>query len=122
MSRKQGVRQKRKLLALAVSTGVRMAMKNHTYAVGDQFYRQTSGGAIGLLLTGAYSRVFMARWERIYLEKVKRAVLKMWIYDRYMDDSNQIAETIPPLTKYNIQSEKMEIDERRWQTLSSQVL
>ena len=64
----------------------------------------------------------MARWDRIYLEKIKSAALKMWMYDRYMDDSNQIAETIPPLTKYNVHSGKLEIDERRWQTLSSQVL
>ena len=33
------------------------------------------------------------------------------MYDRYVDDSNQIAETIPPLTKYNVLSERSEIDE-----------
>ena len=33
---KSGVRQKRKMLALVISTGVRMIMSNHTYKVGDQ--------------------------------------------------------------------------------------
>ena len=53
----------------------------------------------------------MARWDRIYLHKVKKARLKMWMYDRYIDDSNQNAGKIPPLTKYNVQSGKLAIDE-----------
>ena len=92
------------------STGVRLVMANHTYRVGDQSYLQTRGGAIGLELTGAASRAFMWRWDRIYLEKLKKANLKMWMYERYVDDSNQIAEVPPPNTRYSVQTGKLVVD------------
>ena len=38
------------------------------------------------------SRPFMARWDRLYLEKVKEAGIGMKLFSRYVDDSNQIAE------------------------------
>ena len=88
-------------------------MANQTYTVGDQYYHQTSGGAIGLELTGACSRAFMARWDRLYLAKLKKAGMKMLLYDRYVDDSNQLAETIPPCLKYNVQTGKLVEDENQ---------
>ena len=107
VARKPGCRQKTKLLALAISTGVKLVMANHTYRVGDQYYLQASGGAIGLELTGAVSRAFMARWDRIYLGKVKKAGIKMLMYDRYVDDSNQLAEIAPPGSEYNVLTGKL---------------
>ena len=43
-------------------------------------------------LTGALSRPFMRRWDRLFLEAVEAAGIKMKLYERYVDDSNQIAE------------------------------
>ena len=103
--RKPGSRQKKKLLALAISAGVRLVM------VGDQCYLQTGGGSIGLELTGAVSRPFMARWDRIYLQKVKKAGMKMEMYERYVDDSNQLSETAPPNTVYNVLTGKLAKDD-----------
>ena len=101
VARKPGVRQKRKMLALVISTGVRVVMANHTYKVGDQCYLQAEGGAIGLELTGAVSRPFMMRWDRIYLERVRMAGMKMLLYERFVDDSNQLAEVPPPGSRYD---------------------
>jgi hypothetical protein len=86
-------------------------MANHTYRVGDQSFLQTNGGAIGLELTGAVSRAFKWRWDRLYLEKIKKAKLRMRLYERYVDDSNQVAEAPPPNTRYNTQTGKMEKDD-----------
>ena len=44
-------------------------------------------------LTGALSRPFMMRWGKLYLEAVEAAGIKMWLYERYVDDSNQVAES-----------------------------
>ena len=66
-------------------------MESHVYCLGDKVYLQLSGGPIGLELTGAVSRPFMARWDRLYLESVEKAGLKMLLYERYVDDSNQVA-------------------------------
>ena len=111
IGRKPGVRQKQKMLALAISTGVKVVMSNHTYRVGDQSYLQTSGGAIGLELTGAVSRAFIWRWDKRYLEKIRKAGLCMRLYERYVDDSNQVAEIPPANTKYNAQTGKMVKDD-----------
>ena len=70
-ARRPGVRQQRRMLALAVSYGVRACISNHTYKVGDIMYMQASGGPIGLELSWAVSRPFMMYWETIYLERVK---------------------------------------------------
>ena len=86
-------------------------MANHTYKVGDQSYLQTEGGAIGLELTGAVSRAFMDRWDRLYLQKVRKAGIKMQMYERYVDDSNQLAETVPPQTEYNTLTGKLDKDD-----------
>ena len=71
VGRKPGVRQKQKMLAIVISHGVRLVMANHTYKVGDLSYQQARGGAIGLDLTGAVSRPFMWKWDRMYLQIVR---------------------------------------------------
>ena len=37
----------------------------------------------------------MKRWDRLYLEKAKNAGVEMKMYERYVDDSNQVAR-VPP--------------------------
>ena len=95
-ARSPGVRQKRKMLALAISYGVYTVLSSHTYCVGDEQYLQMSGGPIGLELTGTVSRAFMLRWDKLYLQRVKKAGMKMTMYERYVDDSNQAAEVPIP--------------------------
>ena len=53
----------------------------------------------------------MWSWDRRYQEKVRKAGLKLRLYERYVDDSNQIAEVPPPNTKYNPQTGKLVKDD-----------
>jgi hypothetical protein len=76
-ARSPGVRQKRRMLALALSHGVQTTLSSHTYCVGDECYLQMSGGPIGLELTGSVSRAYMLRWDKLYLLKVKKSGLDM---------------------------------------------
>ena len=57
------------MLALAISTGVKVVMSNHTYTVGDQSFLQTIGGAIGLELTGAFVKSFHVEMGQALLGK-----------------------------------------------------
>ena len=108
--RSPGERQKKKMLGLAIAEGIRTCMANHVYCMGDKVYLQSEGGPIGLELTGAVSRPFMARYDRMYLERVKQAGMDMKLYERYVDDSNQICE-VPPLgAKYDKDNRKIIID------------
>ena len=110
-ARKPGVRQKRKMLALAIAHGVQTTLSSHTYKVGDEIFLQMAGGPIGLELTGALSRPFMLRWDKLYLKKVKKAGVDMKLYERYADDSNQVAIAPPPGAIYSKQHQKVLIDE-----------
>ena len=101
VARKPGVRQKKKLLALAITVGVQTVMSGHTYRIGDTVYLQTEGGPIGLELTGAVSRPFMQKWDLLYLEKIRVAGILMRMYKRYVDDSNQIAVVPEPGSRYD---------------------
>ena len=110
VARKPGVRQQNKMLALVISHAVSVIMSNHTSAVGDVYRLQGKGGAIGLELTGAVSRPFMWRWDKLYLEMVRKAGVKMHFYERYVDDSNQGAEVPPVGAKYDKQTKKVVVD------------
>ena len=102
-ARRPGVRQKQKMLALAVGYGVYTTMSSHMYKVGDKLFLQSSGGPIGLELTGAVARPFMLRWDRKYFDNLRRAQIEMELYERYVDDSDQVA-MVPPLgAKYDEQ-------------------
>ena len=90
---------------------IQTVLSSHTYKVGDEIYLQKSGGPIGLELTGAVSRPYMMRWDSIYLQKVKKAWLEMPLYERYIDDSNQVAIVPPPGSKYDTVTENVVRDE-----------
>ena len=49
----------------------------------------------------------MARWDRLYLESVERAGIKMLLYERYVDDSNQVAVVPPEGWKYNSEEKRL---------------
>ena len=102
--------EKKKMIAIAVAQGVKACLENHVYCVGDKTFLQKEGGPIGLELTGAVSRPFMARWDRMYAEKIKRAGIKMLLYERYVDDSNQVAVNKPLGARYNRELNKVVVD------------
>ena len=74
------------------------------------------GGSIGLELTGAVSRPFMLRWDTLYRENLKKASqdidldLDLVMYERYVDDSNQLAIIPPPGARYDANSKRVVID------------
>ena len=120
-ARSPGVRQKRKMLALAVGYGVYTTMSCHTYKVGDEVYQQLGGGSIGLELTGAVARPFMLRWDTLYRDRIKTAGqdlnLDLVMYERYVDDSNQVVTTPPQGARYDVISKKVVIDDNHNDTL-----
>ena len=106
-ARRPGARQQKRMLALAVSFGVKVVLSNHTYKVGDTVYHQTAGGPIGLELTGALSRPFMMRWDKQYLARLNKVGVKIPVYERFVDDSNQVVAPIPEGSKYDTLSQKI---------------
>jgi hypothetical protein len=68
------------------------------------------GGPIGLQLTGAVSRAYMMRWDKLYKKKVLRAGIDMLLYERYIDDSNQSAVVPQPGAVFDTEEQKVVID------------
>merc|ERR1711911_335560 len=99
------------MIGITIANGIKACMENHTYKVGDKIYLQKEGGPIGLELTGAASRAFMWRWDKMYLEKAQRAGIEIKKYERYVDDSNQIVVIPPRGAKYDIEKKEVVIDE-----------
>ena len=101
------------MVGIAIAKGVRVCIENHVYKVGDRIFLQKSGGPIGLELTGAVSRAFMKRWDRLYLERVRQAGIVMKVYERYVDDSNQVAVVPPAGARYDEERRKVLIEEKQ---------
>ena len=111
-ARMPGNKQKKKMLGLTVALGVKACMENHTYKIGNRTYLQQEGGPIGLELTGAASRAFMWRWDKMYLEKARKAGVEIMMYERYVDDSNQVAVVPERGAKYDAARRKVIVDQR----------
>ena len=62
----------------------------------------------------------MKRWDRLYLERVRQAGIVMKVYERYVDDSNQVAVVPPAGARYDEERRKVLIEEK--QTDETQVL
>ena len=69
--------QIKRMIALVLAAAVNVTMTNHVYTVGDTMFLQREGGPIGLELTEALSRPFMMRWDKLYMEAVEAAGIKM---------------------------------------------
>ena len=116
------MRQQRRMFALAVSFGVQACLSIHTYKVVDVMYLHSSGGPIGLELSGAVSRPFMMCWDIKYLDMAKMAGIDMKMYERYIDDSNQVAVIPPPGSQYDISQKKLLVDSELAKTVRDENL
>ena len=88
------------------------AWKTTHTKIGDKLYLQKEGGPIGLELTGAVSRAVMASWDKKYLKRVKQAGIKMLLYERYVDDSNQVAE-VPDINQKHEKTKKILVKDKK---------
>ena len=94
----------RQMLALALEVGVKACMDNHTYSLSTSWRRQTSGGAIGLKLTGALAKVFMVWWCRRFGQTLRVATsdieFELYLHKFYVDDHNLAMEELPSGARY----------------------
>ena len=86
--------QRKLMLALSVSEGVRTVVGNHTYMVGDQVYLQTTGSPIGLDISSPISRAVMMLFDKLFLEKLREGGMTVSQYKRYVDDINAIIKRL----------------------------
>ena len=81
-------KEERKLFTIALKIALERIMKNHIYEFDGKLYRQVSGGAIGLELTGEVAKIYMSWWDRQFLGKLQELSITLILYKRYVDDIN----------------------------------
>ena len=60
----------RKMFTEALKIALSFIMKNHVYTFDKQIKLQSTGGAIGLELTGVLAQLFMVWWDRQFKIKM----------------------------------------------------
>ena len=92
---------------------MRTVLKNHIFRFNDEVKKQANGGAIGVKAAGDIATLFMAWWDKAFLEKVNEILKGMNLYLRYVDDEYVICEIIPE----NEDNHEQEPDERTMKKL-----
>jgi hypothetical protein len=112
--RKPTTAELRKLVGIMVETVLLTVMNNHFYQFGDRIRRQLFGGAIGLRSTGVVAKYVMKFFDRLFLQKLDNAGVRMELYKRYVDDLDVCCRQMELGTRYRdgkltvLESDKLE--------------
>ena len=84
-----------------MEVAINAAMSEHIYSFNNKLRIQSSGGAIGNVLTGALATLYMLYWTRTFVEKVENATknlpdFALYMMKVYVDDGNLASEILPP--------------------------
>ena len=93
--------EKRKLFGIALENLINQAMENHIYTFNGEIRKQSKGGAIGNVLTGALATIYMVKWTRDFKTKLSEAtsefpLFKLYLFLAYVDDGNGASSSLPP--------------------------
>ena len=78
----------RRMFCVAIRVMIVKTMSLHDFQLDGKVYRQSSGGSIGLDLTGVVSDIYMCEWDKHLLRKIEEDRMEVIIYKRYKDDVN----------------------------------
>ena len=84
--RKPNTNEERKMVGKAMKVLIVSCMKNHVYRFGSQIKLQSTGGPIGLALTGEVADCFMNKWDKLFVQKCKDMNIDLMMYSRFKDD------------------------------------
>ena len=82
----------RKMFCMVIETMVVRTMALHEFMFDGKLYRQVSGGAIGLDLTGVVADIYMNKWDEEVLNGMTREEYRTIMYQRYKDDVDFIVD------------------------------
>jgi hypothetical protein len=83
----------KKMFCYAIQIMIVRTMSLHDFQLDGRIYRQSSGGSIGLDLTGVVSDIYMCEWDQELLRLIGENSMVARMYKRYKDDVNLIVET-----------------------------
>ena len=84
--------KKREMLTEAIRTVLTVLLNTHAYEFAGEIRKQTSGGPIGMEITGVVAQVFMVWWDRRLRERLDVINIQLPLHKRYVDDTNLAAQ------------------------------
>jgi hypothetical protein len=87
--------EERLITAKVLEVAVRMILRHHIYKFGNKFYRQRTGGPMGLKLMGIVARIVMDIWARTLQTKLAESLITLEMLVKYVDDINLATRPIP---------------------------
>ena len=107
--------EKRKLIVEAIRIVLDVILKTHTYKFNGITKVQTSGGPIGMEITGVIAQIFMVWWDERLKQIAEDIGLEIILYERYVDDINVIMKRTEKGQRYEgeelIQNEETKRDD-----------
>ena len=76
---------------------------SHHYTLGGRIYRQPDGGPQGVDTVVEVAEVYMLSFDRRFLAKLRRLGIKVFLYQRYVDDITIQCPAFNPGWGYNSQ-------------------
>lgn len=123
---KPSTNQIKHILGKAVKATIIQCMNNHFYQIGGKVYRQSKGGSIGSSLTGEACRVYMLKWDELFLQKLSYLKIDLKLYKRYVDDISIVLNSINKGWRYDVRTNSMlhtdDIDDRSPQQRTFSIL
>ena len=89
------------MFALAVEVAIVTVFKNYLYTFGGRTFRQKSGAPTGNRLTMCCARVQMGKFNSLFKEKMREAMLKVWMGMIYVDDGRHVLRMFDQRIEYN---------------------
>ena len=80
------------MLTEAIRTVLTVLLTTHAYEFAGEIRKQTSGGPIGMEITGVVAQVFMVWWDRRLRERLDAINIQLPLHKRYVDDTNPAAQ------------------------------
>ena len=88
----------RMMFCYAIEVMVKRTIALHDFVLDNVTYRQSSGGSIGLDLTGVVSDIYMCHWDKQLIRLMEENDMRSIMYKRYKDDVNFVVENIGVIT------------------------
>ena len=89
------------MLTEAMRTVLTVLLTTHAYEFAGTIRKQTSGGPIGMEITGVVAQVFMVWWDRRLRERLEGIGIHLPLHERYVDDTNLTMKRTEVGARYN---------------------
>ena len=71
-------------------------MGSHVYEFCGRLFLQNNGGPIGLASTASLASIIMKIWDKMWLQLLKREMIDVLLYYRYVDDARNYLRPLAP--------------------------